>query len=548
MEFIKKIHLFRGLSDEELFSVASRLKERTFYPGDEIIREGEEANHFFIIYSGKVILTRKHRRGHVKIAELGNKDSYGEDALLRKIRRIATATAASRTMVLTLSRPDFDELTKQINGLRTRVELLASSHKLMRNKHFPWLEEGEVIYYISRKHPILLLKNLTWPVLGLLLPAFFLLIYLFNPAGGFFWLGIVLFLLVCGWIFLACLDWSNDYYIVTNRRVIYLEKVILIYDSRQEAPLTAILSVHTVSDILGRALIYGDVNIRTFVGNIIFATIGHPEEVEALVRDYWDRSKELSNRENVEAMKHTIRQKLGIEPPGPVVSVPAQAPKPGNSFTMFKIRFEEKGVITYRKHWIVLIKQTWLPGTLLFLSIALIIRDFLINGLIHSDSSLSDILIFLSIPLFLWWLYQAVDWSNDKFQVTDEEIFDLDKTPLGKMKKNVAPLNNILNTEARREGFLEVVFNYGDVHISTGGLKMVFEDVMNPAAVQQDIDQRRMARRDKQEQTRTLAERERLAEFFATYHKNAEIFNNELETTAKHKPIPPAEGNQSEVK
>jgi uncharacterized membrane protein YdbT with pleckstrin-like domain len=365
------------------------------------------------------------------------------------------------------------------------------------------------------------------------------------------WLAGILLISVCVWTYLAWLDWSNDYYIVTNRRVIFLEKVILIYDSRQEAPLTAILSVNTVSDILGRALTYGDVNIRTFVGNIIFGTIGHPEEVESLLRDYWDRSKATSNRENMEAMKHTLRQKLGIAPPAqpvPPVPQPSQTTKPGTSFTMFKIRFEEKGIITYRKHWVVLIKQTWLPGILLFFCIALTIRDFLINGIIHSNSNLSDILIFISFPLFFWWLYQAIDWSNDKFQVTAEEIFDLDKTPLGKMKKNVAPLDNILNTEARREGLLEVVFNYGDVMISTGGLMMVFEDVMNPAAVQQDIDQRRMARRQKQDQERSQAERERLADFFATYHQNAEIFKSEMEQTSRHKPIPPADDGQSEVK
>lgn len=115
------------------------------------------------------------------------------------------------------------------------------------------------------------------------------------------------------------------------------------------------------------------------------------------------------------------------------------------------------------------------------------------------------------------------------------------------MQKNVAPLDNILNTEAR-EGLLQVLFNYGNVLISTGGSQMVFEDVMNPAAVQQDIDQRRVARREKQEQERTLVERERLAEFFATYHQNAELFKSEMEEKSRQKPFPPVEDGQSEVK
>jgi hypothetical protein len=62
---------------------------------------------------------------------------------------------------------------------------------------------------------------------------------------------------------------------------------------------------------------------------------------------------------------------------------------------------------------------------------------------------------------------------------------------------------------------------------------MVFEDVRNPDDVQQDIDQRRVARREKQERDRALADRERLAEFFAAYHKNASSLQAEIEEKAR---------------
>ena len=215
---------------------------------------------------------------------------------------------------------------------------------------------------------------------------------------------------------------------------------------------------------------------------------------------------------------------------------------------MFKIRFEEKGIITYRKHWIVWLKQTWLPGSLLLFCLGLIIQDFFVHGLIRQNYVLPEILIFVAIPLFLWWLYQSVDWSNDKFQVSADQIFDIDKTPFGRMQKNVAPLDNILSMEARREGLLQVLFNYGNVYITVGGAQMVFEDVMNPDAVQQDIDQRRVARREKQDQERTQAERDRLAEFFAAYHQNADSFRRELDEKAMENPSQPPSTDQTEVK
>ncbi|MEW6093799.1 MAG: hypothetical protein AB1531_07545, partial [Chloroflexota bacterium] len=262
------------------------------------------------------------------------------------------------------------------------------------------------------------------------------------------------------------------------------------------------------------------------VGNVVFKTIGFPEEVEVLLREYWERTKKTSRQADVEAMKLSIRQKLGLAPATPPKPAPKPATKPVYKFNLFKVRFEEKGIITYRKHWFVLLKQTWLPGLLALAVLGFTIWDLINNGGFSRDATL---FFALFLPLSLWWLYETVDWSNDKFQVSEDQIFDIDKTPFGRAQKNVAPLDNILNMEARREGLLQMLFNYGSVYITVGGAQMVFEDVINPDAVQQDIDQRRVARKEKQERERAEAERERLAEFFVTYHQNAPAFQNEIE-------------------
>ena len=73
------------------------------------------------------------------------------------------------------------------------------------------------------------------------------------------------------------------------------------------------------------------------------------------------------------------------------------------------------------------------------------------------------------------------------------------------------------------------VFNYGTVYITVGGSKLAFEDVMDPATVQSDIDRRRVARNEKKNQAEVAAERERMAEWLATYHLNAEQLRKEEE-------------------
>jgi hypothetical protein len=102
---------------------------------------------------------------------------------------------------------------------------------------------------------------------------------------------------------------------------------------------------------------------------------------------------------------------------------------------------------------------------------------------------------------------------------------DIDKTPLGEVQSDVAALEKILSIEYERKGILEIIFNYGNVLITVGGGKqMVFENVYNPSAVQQDIERRRLEKISQKEKERALADREHIADWFAAYHLNQDEF------------------------
>ena len=136
-----------------------------------------------------------------------------------------------------------------------------------------------------------------------------------------------------------------------------------------------------------------------------------------------------------------------------------------------------------------------------------------------ASETLFTIWVVLFFSFILWWIYQYIDWSNDIFQVTPDQILDIDRKPFGTEERKAAPLENILSTEAKREGFLEYLLNYGTVYINVGGAtELRFSDVTDPATVQQDIDNRRLARINSKAETQAKAERERLADWFATYH------------------------------
>jgi hypothetical protein len=548
--FLKKIHLFHGLEDDELALLAEKLDESSVPMGGMVFKQGDKATAFYMIYGGSVRIVRGQKGKEVQLARLVKGDYFGEMALVANRPRSGTVSASTDTSLLVLSREHFHQLYKEAPQLRLNLELAIRSRELSRQLQFKWLRPDESIYFLARKHPIVLYKNLVMPMVFLALPA--ALFYGWFALAPFIIVllaALLSLVAILAWMAWLIVDWGNDYYIVTNQRVVWLEKVVGIYDSRQESPLSTILSVGIEANPLGRVLDYGDVIIRTFVGKIIFNDVNHPDQASHMVEEYWQRTRETAAGMEKEAMKNALRKQLGIPiPPQPdAFSDQPAAPKAQSKRQSFlrllgantlKLRYEAGETVIYRKHWVVLIMEAWLPvlgvlGSLLLFfyrlyQLAILPDEAFVSfhGGISLDAWAGVMLAVLVV--FIGWLgYRVLDWSNDKFIVNAEQIIDVDRKPFGTETRNAAQLENILGTEYRRIGLLGNIFNYGTVYITVGGTKLAFEDVIDPPAVQSDIDRRRMARTSKKQQASVAAERERMAEWLATYHRNADELKKE---------------------
>jgi|WetSurMetagenome_2_1015567.scaffolds.fasta_scaffold36351_3 hypothetical protein len=546
IDFMKRVHLFYRLEETHFDSVAQKIQEKVFAPGEVIIRQGEEGDRFYMIYSGSVNVMREKTKGGEVLAKLVPGDYFGEEALISHHRRNATVTAIEKALLLSLSRDDFNQLLKSVRQLKSNFAVAVTCHKLARSMKFKWLreEDGEVIYFLARKHPILLLRVLFFPIiLGLV--AFLGLLTGMNASSLWLqWLSIGALGLIIAWGTWNGVDWGNDYYIVTNQRVVWLEKVVGIYDSRQEAPLSAIQRINVQTEYWGRQLDYGTLIVRTIVGSTLtLRNVNHPAQAAALIEEHWRRSKLTTRKVEENAMRDALRERLMRDPtkpqppPLPLVQRPdpkkaAIVKKRSSLFeNFFRVRYETSAIITYRKHWIVLIIKTWLPSMIL-----LALFGWLVYEIAHitlnkvpsllGNSSVDALLVvwlLLFVVVFSWWYYQYINWSNDIFQVTPDQILDINKTPLGEVMSDIASLDNILHLEYERKGILQVLFNYGNVYITIGGGKdMTFEDVFNPSAVQDDIERRRLERITKKEQDNVRAERDRMADWFAAYHRTTE--------------------------
>jgi hypothetical protein len=561
--FLKKIHLFYGLNDEDFAALAEELDEVSVPKGAVIFEQDSKPDGFYLIYGGNVRIARAVERKEIQLALLVRNDYFGEMALVANRRRSATATALADSTLLMLPRADFDKLYKRAPHIKTNLEIAVRSRRLARQLLFKWLRPDEVVYFLARKHRLILYENLFLPGFGLLLPAGLFYVWLFVvPSMIVFLLGVLSLLGIVSMILWRIVDWGNDYYVVTNQRVVYLEKVVGIYDSRQESPLSTILSVGVETSQVGKVLDYGNVIIRTFVGKIVFSHVDHPNHAAKMVEEYWNRTKEFATAVEKEAMKNAIRKRLGLPLPklapgfgetAPIQKTVAPPPKVSASLLTLmrflgseslKLRYETGDTVIYRKHWVVLILDAWISvlaafGTLMMFVSRLVQLAFLpdesfislTGGLSVDVWAMAFLIAFF--PFALWFGYQVMDWSNDKFEVTNDQIIDIDRKPFSTETRNAAPLEGIMSTQYERKGLLGNLFNFGTVIVTVGGTKMAFEDVMDPATVQSDIDRRRMARNAKKQEGALAAERDRMAEWLATYHRASQDFRDEEKRNQK---------------
>jgi CRP-like cAMP-binding protein len=558
--FLKKIHLFRGLTDEQVTAVAGKLEEETRPAGEVVLAEGKSSDRFFLIFRGKVRVTRTRKGAEEQLAVFVAGDFFGEMGVTLRGPHSASVITEEETLLLVLTRQDFVNFIKQFPKFKINLAIVISSRRLAYKLRFKWLRPDEVIYFLARKHSVLLYQALIGPVFTLLMFLILIGFSTFMRTKIPIVIDALAVLFIIGWAIWKGIDWGNDYYIVTNQRVVWLEKVIGIYDSRQEAPLSTILSVGVQTSMTGRMMDYGDVIVRTFVGRIPLSYVSHPQQAATIIEEYWHRSREVSRREEVEAMKQVLRVKLGLAKESePALSESRAKPKPVSSYRpsilmilsrdIFRLRFDEGGTITYRKHLFVLMEQVSWPTIFCLVFTGAIFARLVnlaqVEHLALITTTQGHVLIdplFLSLlfvmgPLIFWWVYQYLDWSNDIFQVTPDQILDIDRKPFGTEQRRSAPLENILSTKADRVGLLGVMFNFGNVYISVGSMELVFEDVYNPVAVQLDIDQRRIAHVAKKREAENIAERDFLADVFAEYHRSSEEIRREQENKASQSDV-----------
>ena len=115
---LRKLRFFHDFSHSEIWEVLRASEWRNYQTDDEIIREGELDDRFYIIVLGSVSV----QSGRRQVGELGEGDCFGETSYVRGARRTATIKAQTPVTLVRVS--------------STLLEQSSSSAQLRFNKVF----------------------------------------------------------------------------------------------------------------------------------------------------------------------------------------------------------------------------------------------------------------------------------------------------------------------------------------------------------------------------------------------------------------------------
>ena len=106
IDSLSKVQIFKNIPRIKLFNLSKKILEEKFNDGDNIVKEGEDGNKFYIIKHGKVEILV----GGKYIRTLNESEYFGERALFFHEKRSATINAIGEICLFSISQEDFENI------------------------------------------------------------------------------------------------------------------------------------------------------------------------------------------------------------------------------------------------------------------------------------------------------------------------------------------------------------------------------------------------------------------------------------------------------
>lgn len=108
LSYLKQVHIFASLNDDEIRELSSVAKRRTFRSGEVIFHRDDPGQVLYVIKEGKVKICLISPDGQeISLVVIGKGQCFGELALLDGLPRSADVIALEKVECYTLQRSDF---------------------------------------------------------------------------------------------------------------------------------------------------------------------------------------------------------------------------------------------------------------------------------------------------------------------------------------------------------------------------------------------------------------------------------------------------------
>ncbi len=532
--FLESHRPFAALPSATLKELAQQCELHAYESGEVVYSAGDEAARLYLIYSGAVALTG-HTHGSAgmprELTRLQKGDFFGGRVLLDSVRQLDAATPLQPTLLLALERSVMARLARECESISACIRLHNRSLKLLRRRgRQPGLRPQEPVTLLCVPHWVWLARRMIF-LLFLLCGAVFGAVGL--ALNGITWWPLVVAsgLVFPAWAILLVVDWRDDAYLVTDRRVVSDERLMIIHKTRAEAPLKRVRAVEVTQGTIEQIFGYGDVVIQAFAGQVIFRNVANPSTVREVILERAKRARNEARDVDQLNITETIRSGLGWQPlksGQPKAESAATQPQPAaegvvvGALRYFLPRFRERrGTdVTWRKHPLRLIKR--LAGGVL----GIVFMSFVAIAGPGSAPTFAgplrwDSFLVFGYGLFAFWAwYQYEDWRADVYTLTPERLIDAEKKPLlGRLTQRSAPIESVLNVSYDRPGIFANLFDYGTVTIETGGEtgQLTFDWVGNPLSVQQEIFMRLEQHFEQREDEESQLRQGEIADWLTAY-------------------------------
>ena len=378
---LESIPLFANLSPSQRDLISPALERRAYRAGEDIFVQGGAADSMIIVESGQAVLFRTDADGsQTPLATIMAGQSINQEALFAEAIQAATMRAAQPVTVLKLTRATFSRLLEEHPDLGGAFGLSGGPERAQISPQFAEQRDDEEILLQTHRHWWSFLRRAWLPLLLMLamwIGAFLLEVQVLSLAL----LGLSFVLPGVALIYFY-LEWRNDSVIVTDQRIIRINRTILAM--YRQVTQVGMESVHEINfefpsyDPFARLFRYGKVIVKTAgaQGNLELDFMPNPEQFQKLIiedRGYFESRQAQRHHKIVRAeLQRWMAGETDDSDIAPSSTASDEPPKPvrgTNGYLSSRIEMSN-GDIVYRKHVSVWAQHTFVPLAIILVSFA----------------------------------------------------------------------------------------------------------------------------------------------------------------------------------